>query len=116
MLDRFMPRSRLRVLEVLLFHPGQHPLYLRELARASGVALQAAQRELSMLADIGLVRRMPRGREVYFHVEEMHPLVTPLRRLLGAALAAPRESPRREPLFEAPPASPAASNDSWRVW
>lgn len=110
-----MPRSRLRVLEALLLHSGPHPFYLRELARASGVALQAAQRELSMLADIGLVRRAPRGREVFFHVQEAHPLVAPLRRLLRAGAGQPPPPSGREPPAE-PPAPSPPSSDSWRVW
>lgn len=118
MLYRLMPRSRVRVLEILLLGPAPHPMYLREVARASGVALQAAQRELATLSELGVVRRVPRGREVYFHVQETHPLVSPLRALLrlGGTIGGPplaRESPS-EPL--PPPAAPRVSRESWRVW
>ncbi len=113
-----MPHSRVRVLETLLLDPGPQPFYLRELARASGVALQAAQRELATLTELGVVRRAPRGREVYFHVQEAHPLVGPLRVLLRVASATGPPSPGGEsPSKSSEPSAPArAGRESWRVW
>ncbi len=115
MLTRLMPASRVRVLETLLLHPGSHPLYLRELARASGAALHAVQREVATLTELGVVRRVPRGREVYFHVAEEHPLVEPFRALLRAGGATGPPPPWRRPPTE-PPAAPPRDHESWRVW
>lgn len=110
-----MPRSRVRVLEALLLDPGPHSFYLRELARASSVALQAVQRELATLADLGVVSRAPRGREVYFLVQDAHPLVRPLRTLLRVAGGTAPPPPDREAAIE-PPAPPPPGTESWRVW
>ena len=110
-----MPRSRVRVLQTLLLSPGPHPFYLRELARTSGVALRAVQRELANLAELGVVSRAPRGREVYFLVQEAHPLVRPLRTLLRVGDGSGPPPPRHEALPESA-AAVRRGSESWRVW
>jgi hypothetical protein len=99
--------------------------YLRELARECEVPLRAVQRELARYHAIGLVERMPRGREVYFRVVSNHPLFAGLRALVLAPLpetslaSSPpaREQERPTPVTSPPrPATPTRRADGWRVW
>lgn len=114
MRNRLLPRPRVRVQQTLSLAPGPRPFCLRELARTSGVAL-AAQRELANLAGLGMVRRVPRGREVYCHLQEEHPLVMPLRTFLRVAGVSRPPPPRHDP-----PTKPAAAcqpgREAGRVW
>jgi hypothetical protein len=57
--------TRRRVLGWLLSHSGD-AFYLRQLARETGTAVGAAQRELEQLTAAGLVVREARGNQVYF--------------------------------------------------
>lgn len=57
--------TRRRVLGWLLGHADQ-AFYLRELARQTGTAVGAVQRELEQLTGAGLVVREVRGNQVYF--------------------------------------------------
>jgi DNA-binding transcriptional ArsR family regulator len=57
--------TRRRVLAWLLAHAND-AFYLRELARQTGTAVGAAQRELERLTAAGLVVREVRGNQVYF--------------------------------------------------
>jgi DNA-binding transcriptional ArsR family regulator len=93
MLDSLLPRNRVKVLRLLLGNPSNH-YYLREIARACGVPLRAAQREMALYEAMGLVQRVPRGRQVFFAVETGHPLFAELRALIEKA---PRRSGRWRP-------------------
>jgi DNA-binding transcriptional ArsR family regulator len=125
MLDHLMPRSRVAVLTFLLVESSD-PCHLREIARRSPVVLRAAQRELAILEEVGLVKRQPRGRQVFYEVEYAHPLYAPLRALLLAAqeeggapqTAASRTSAARGAARAEPEVEEAArgADDSWRVW
>jgi predicted transcriptional regulator len=57
--------TRRRLLGWLLRH-ADDAFYLRELARQTGTAVGAAQRELEQLTSAGLVVREVRGNQVYF--------------------------------------------------
>jgi hypothetical protein len=126
MLESLLPRNRIKVLGLLLGDPSNH-YYLREIARACGIPLRAVQRELALYEAMGLVRRVPRGRQVFFAVETGHLLFPELRALLEKAsprsgagppvppLAAP--SPADQPTSAVlAPASPRRRERSWRVW
>ena len=76
-----MPAARVKVLAFLLLNASEE-FHLREIARRAGVPLQAAQRELKLLEDIGLVERQRRGRQVFVSVQTLHPLFEDLRSLL----------------------------------
>lgn len=81
MLTALMPRSRVKVLALLLLRAGTDH-YLREVARLSDVPLRAAQRELARLTEIGLVAANRRGHQLFFKVDTHHPLFADLRSLL----------------------------------
>lgn len=126
MLDALLPRNRIRVLGLLLGNPS-NPYYLREIARACGVPLRAVQRELALYETMGLVRRVPRGRQVFFAVETGHPLFPELRALLEKASPRPAAGSAAPPQVVPPPAdapaaaehlpaSPSRRERSWRVW
>ena len=120
-----MPRTRIAVLARLLGDVTEQ-YYLRELARACGIPLRAAQRELALYEEIGLVSRVPRGRQVFFRVHPAHPLFGELRALVvkaGETLdLAPTPIARDgapagdEALPAAFDGTPSAPDDSWRVW
>jgi predicted nucleotidyltransferase len=57
--------TRRRVLGWLLGHADE-PYYLRQIARHTGTAVGAIQRELELLTSAGLLRRTVQGRQVYF--------------------------------------------------
>jgi len=90
MLTALMPRSRVKVLALLLLRAGTDH-YLREVARLSDVPLRAAQRELARLTEIGLVAANRRGHQLFFKVDTHHPLFADLRSLLvtSEGVAAP---------------------------
>lgn len=126
MLDVLLPRNRIRVLGLLLGNPSNF-YYLREIARTCGVPLRAAQRELALYEAIGLVRRVPRGRQVFFAVETGHVLFAELRALLEKASLRPAARPPAPPPVVPPPsdepatvaampASRSRRERSWRVW
>jgi predicted transcriptional regulator len=61
--------TRRRLLGWLLGH-ADNSFYLRELARHTGTAVGAAQRELEQLTSAGLVVREVRGNQVYFQANQ----------------------------------------------
>ena len=115
MLERLMPRSRVRVLSLLL---AGDACYLREIARRAGVALRAAQREVALLDQIGLVTRSRLGRQVFFALRTEHPLAAPLRALLDAERAVTESAPRPERARRGTGAVTVRrrTGDGWRVW
>jgi DNA-binding transcriptional ArsR family regulator len=126
MLDSLLPRNRVKVLRLLLGNPSNH-YYLREIARACGVPLRAAQREMALYEAMGLVQRVPRGRQVFFAVETGHPLFAELRALIEKASPRSGASPPVAPPVTPSPAdqpaairqvaaSPPRRERSWRVW
>ena len=74
-------KTRRRLLALLFGDPGK-PLYLRELARLSGVGHGAVQRELDNLVRAGIVLRKRTGRQVYFHANPDCPIFSELQQLL----------------------------------
>jgi DNA-binding transcriptional ArsR family regulator len=80
-LQRLLGRVRSAVLAELLTD-GAGTLYVREVSRRTGLALAAVQRELALLADLGIIRAERRGRQVYYSPDESSPLTLPLRTLI----------------------------------
>jgi predicted transcriptional regulator len=74
--------TRRRVLGWLLAHAND-AFYLRELARQTGTALGAAQRELEQLTAAGLVVREARGNQVYFQANRKAPIFPELQGLFA---------------------------------
>ena len=65
-------RTRFAIL-ILLFKRSPESFYLRELARIVGTGLGAVQRELRHLERIGVVRRTPANRRVYYAADKRGP-------------------------------------------
>lgn len=69
----------------LLAHFALYPersFYQRELARLTNSNLHLVQRELARLESVGLVTRVPRGRQVDYAIVTSHPAWPPLQDLL----------------------------------
>jgi DNA-binding transcriptional ArsR family regulator len=79
--------TRRRVLGWLLGH-ADTAYYLRELARHTGGAIGAVQRELELLTAAGLVRRDVRGKQVYFQVNREAPIFPELLSLFAKTVLA----------------------------
>lgn len=65
--------ARRSVLGVLFSQPDQ-AFYLRELARAAGLAPGAIQRELARLTQAGIILRSPRGNQVHYRANPGCPI------------------------------------------
>lgn len=74
-------KTRLAVLSLLYTQPDE-TFYWRQLVRAAGVGLGAVQREVRRLSDAGIIRRMVRGRHVYYQANSQCPVFEELRRLV----------------------------------
>ena len=74
-------KTRRAVLALLYGRPAE-TFYLREIARSSGTGLGAAQREISLLTQAGIVVRRARGRQVYFQANPQSPIFTDLKSIV----------------------------------
>lgn len=124
MLNRLLPKARVRVLSLLLCDPTKS-FYMREIARLSGLPVRAVQREVALYEAVGLCERIPRGKQVFFRARTGHPLFPELRALLlkasGRVAASPPTHPTpiasAEPQRQRSTVPPAPGRpDSWRVW
>jgi predicted transcriptional regulator len=76
----FGSTSRARILSLLLDNPGT-PFYQREVMYETALSLQAVQRELSNLVELGIVERRDEPNRVYYGINAGSPLVGPLRKM-----------------------------------
>ena len=76
----FGSTSRERILTLLLDEP-QKSFFQREIVFATGQSLQAIQRELINLVDIGIVRRTETGSRVYYQIDPNSFLFKPLKEI-----------------------------------
>jgi predicted nucleotidyltransferase len=74
-------KARRAVLAVLYAHPDES-LYLRQLARASGVGLGPVQREVKKLTGSGIIIRKVSGRQVYFQANRDCPIFLELQSMM----------------------------------
>jgi len=74
--------TRRRILAWLLGHADE-AYYLRQIARQTGTAVGAVQRELELLTAAGLLRRTVQGRQVYFQANRDAPIFPELRGLFA---------------------------------
>ena len=74
-------KTRRAVLGLLFNHPDRS-FYLREVVRLAGVGQGAAQRELERLVEAGIIRRLARGRQVYFRANDESPIFAELRGII----------------------------------
>lgn len=79
--DLLFPATRGRILGLLLLHPEQ-TLHVRELARRTGVAAGTIARELTRLAEVGVLKRDVRGNQVAYSADVTCPIHLDLANLL----------------------------------
>jgi len=70
----------------LLFGAPDESFYIREIARQIETSVGTVQRELTLLAGVGLVNRSQRGNQVFYQVNQEHPDYPELRALLAKTL------------------------------
>lgn len=80
--DTLFGRTRREVLGLLFGRPAES-FYVREVARTTGVALGAVQKELMALTAAGVLERSVRGRQVYFSANRNSPVFPELRSLIA---------------------------------
>jgi len=74
-------KTRRAVLSLLYSHVDD-TYYLRQIVRAAGVGLGTVQRELKQLSDAGIIRRIVRGRQVYYQANPQCPVFEELKALV----------------------------------
>ncbi len=80
----FGSTSRVRILSLLLNNPGSS-FYQREVMFETGQSLQATQRELGNLVQLGIIHRSDEGSKVYYRLNIGCPFVKSLGDILGSA-------------------------------
>ncbi len=76
----FGSTSRPRILGLLLNHP-QQAFYQREIVYETGLSLQAVQRELENLTNLGILKKQERNTRVYYQIDASSPLYKPLKEI-----------------------------------
>ena len=76
-----LPEYRRRVLGLLLMRPDE-ALHGREIARRTGLAAGTVTRELTKLAEVGLLRREKRGNQQVYSADKTCPVFTELASML----------------------------------
>jgi predicted nucleotidyltransferase len=74
-------KARRAVLSLLYSHPDES-FYLRQLIRSTGLGTGALQREVQNLTEAGIIKRIVRGRQVYYQANSQCPVFTELRSLI----------------------------------
>lgn len=75
-------KARRRILAKTLLAPDRE-FYLRELARATGLALRSVQIEIDNLVKTGVLLERRSGNRRYLRANEGHPFFSPLRELVA---------------------------------
>jgi predicted transcriptional regulator len=73
----FGSTSRARIL-VFLFSNSSQAFYQREIVFETGLSLQAVQRELGNLVELGIVKKNETNSRVYYQLNSSSPFVKPL--------------------------------------
>ena len=76
----FGSTSRPRILGLLLADIGK-ALYQREIMYETGLSLQAVQRELHNLVNLGILKREEIHARVYYRIDPTSPLFKPLKEI-----------------------------------
>jgi predicted nucleotidyltransferase len=76
--EALWPQTRRRVLGLLFARPDR-ALHLRQIARDTGTAVSAVQREVNSLAEAGLLTRSQAGRQVNYQANRSSPVFSELR-------------------------------------
>ena len=77
----FGSTSRSRIL-ILIFENIGQSFYQREIMHQTGLSLQAVQRELSNLVEVGIIQKRETNVRVYYEVNRSSPLFTPFKDIL----------------------------------
>ena len=80
----FGSNSRARIL-ALLFASWEQAFYQREIVFETGLSLQAIQRELGNLVELGLVKKKETNSRVFYQLDPASPFFKPLREICRAA-------------------------------
>lgn len=78
----FGSTSRSRILTILYAYNGK-PFYQREIMFETGLSLQAVQRELNNLVDLGVIKKEETQNRIYYRINENSPFFKPLREICG---------------------------------
>ena len=73
LVDVLFGAYRRQILGLLLLRPDEN-FYVREIARLTGVPAGSLHRELKLLTDAGLLRRIPAGNQVRYQVDRDCPI------------------------------------------
>ena len=80
----FGSNSRAKIL-TLLFASWEQALYQREIVFETGLSLQAVQRELGNLVELGVVKKQETNSRVYYQLDSILPFFKPLREICQTA-------------------------------
>ena len=72
----------------LLYGRADQSFYVRQIAREVHASVGAVQRELETLARIGLIVRKPVGSLVFYQVNQLNPVFSEMRALVGKTVGA----------------------------
>lgn len=84
-------KYRRQLLALLLLRP-EESFYVRELERLSGMRAGSLHRELTALADAGLVRRLPYGNQVRYQANQDNPIYADLANVFRKTAGAPADT------------------------
>lgn len=85
-----LTRSKLRsdLLTLFFLNPGE-TYYLRELGRRLEASPGALSRELGSLSGEGLLKRLPRGKQVFYQINPEHPLFNEIKTIVEKTTGVP---------------------------
>jgi len=80
----FGSTSRARILALLHAYNGK-TFYQREIMYKTGLSLQATQRELNNLVDLGIIKKEETQNRIYYRINENSLFCKPLSEICGLA-------------------------------
>ena len=93
LLHSLFPQVRAEILRLLFTNPRTE-LYVRELARLSGLSLQTVQDELAKLEAARLITSRSNGYHRFYRADSKHPLYANLRKLVVRASSRAKPQPK----------------------
>lgn len=91
LLPFYLTKSRLRgdLLTLFFLNPGDS-YYLRELERKLKVSPGALARELRTLSSEGILKKLPRGKQIFYQINSDHPLYNEVKGIIEKTSGIPR--------------------------
>ena len=108
--DLLLGQTRGQILALLLGAPDES-FFTRQIARQIATSVGTVQRELTRLADAGLIRRSALGSQVFYRANRDHPIFPELRALLAKMTAS---SIHRRRHFKVPRSGTAVEAPAFR--